>query len=113
MLLPAAGTVAFVQLLVAGDRTPGSAWQVQGVAVLAGARVGFGPDIRSAVYGMNHGTTGSMVSALTGSELNEARAAFLALDSARQAGDWERFGRAWANLRRALRVEGSPAPPRP
>ncbi len=104
LAIPAAGTVAFAQLFFSTGRT-NEPLRVEGVAVLAGSRAGFGADARAAVRSLMRGEGETLGVALAGAELGEARAAFLALDSARQAGDWEKFGRAWAALRRALHLE--------
>ena len=115
LVVPAAGSVLYAQALMSSART-GGPLHMEGVALLAGGKVGFGIEPRGAARALVRGDTQNVLSLLGTGELSEARAAFLALDSARQAGDWERFGRAWANLRRALRLDpatGSPPGPRP
>ena len=109
LVVPAAGSVLFAQALMSAGRS-GGPLHMEGAALLAGTRVGFGTDARSAARALVRGDTQNVLSLLGSGDLGEARAAFLALDSARQAGDWERFGRAWATLRRALRLDPAPAP---
>ena len=105
LIVPAAGTVAYAQALFTTRNRRDGPYRLEGVAIYADGRVGFGPDVRGAIRALQRGDSQGVLTALAGAELAEARAAFLALDSARQAGDWERFGRAWANLRRALRLD--------
>jgi hypothetical protein len=110
--VPAGGTLVYAQALYAPNLQPSQPLHLTAVAVLAGARVGIGPDVRSAVGAMMRGGGDGMAPAGV-QEMAQAQAAFLALDSARQSGDWERFGRAWTELRRALHLESAPAPRRP
>ncbi len=115
LVLPAGGSTAFAQLLFTAGRQ-GDPVRVQGLAVLAGNRAGFGADVKSATRSLMRGDSTGLGAALAGAGLGDARAAFLAMDSARQAGDWEKFGVAIARLRRALRLDATPAPsggPRP
>ena len=112
LIVPAAGTVAYAQGLFSTRNRRDAPYRLEGVAIYADGRVGFGSDIRGAVRSLQRGDPQGMTAALAAGDLAEARAAFLALDSARQSGDWERFGRAWTSLRRALnRDAGSPARP--
>jgi len=105
LIVPAAGTVAYAQALFTSAMGPGGPYRLQGVAIFADGRVGYGPDVQGAVRSLQRGDSPGVLSALAGAELAEARSAFQALDSARQSGDWERFGRAWASLRHALRLD--------
>ena len=78
------------------------------IIVVAGGRVGIGADVPAAVRSLLRGDAERAGLPVAGDELAEARAAFLQLDSASKARDWERFARAWAALRRALRAESVP-----
>jgi uncharacterized membrane protein (UPF0182 family) len=105
MVVPAAGTVAYVQAVFAAVERGRSPHSVEALAVLAGGRVGVGRDVAGTVRAL--GSPGGRGATLQAdAALAEARGAFLAMDSARAAGDWERFGRAWQALRRALRADG-------
>jgi hypothetical protein len=105
LIVPAAGTVAYLQPLFTTGNRQDSPYRLQGVAIYADGRIGFGSDVRGAVRSLQRGDAQGMLTALAGAELAEARAAFLALDSARQSADWERFGRAWSSLRRVLHAD--------
>ncbi len=109
LAIPAAGTVAYVQAAFVTPRSNREPPAVAAIAVLAGGRVGVGRDGAAAVDALASPGRGGDGVGLGNAALAEARAAFLALDSARQVGDWERFGRAWDALRRAL-VGGTPRP---
>jgi hypothetical protein len=105
-VVPAAGTLLFARVLFSQPATPAGAPTLPlGVVVLAGGRVGFGPDAAGAVRALASPDGGADLMLSGSFNVAEARAAFLALDSARLAGDWERFGRAWQALRRALQLE--------
>jgi hypothetical protein len=105
LVLPAQGHLVYVQP-VFGAAEPGGPTELQGLALLVDGRVGFGPDAELAMRSLLHGDAqlGVPGGAAT---LAAARAAFQALDSARQRGDWAAFGRAWAGLRRSLGLEGT------
>ncbi len=110
-VVPAGGTVAWVRVLFGHGTLTGrrATFEPVGIAVLAGSRLGFGPDAPAALRALLRPGGGAADLAEGGVRLGEARRAFLLLDSARASGDWERFGRAWAALRRALEPE-APAP---
>jgi len=97
-VVPAAGTVAYVQVLFAGQA--GGPLEPYLVTVLAGGRVGLGTDATEAVRSLGEG--GADGGAATARALADARSAFLALEAARRSGDWVAFGHAWEALRRAL-----------
>jgi len=105
LVFPAGGTIAYAQLLLAGGDRPGERVRVEGVALMADGRVGFGATAGAAARGLVTGGAGTVASLLSTGDLTAARAAFLELDSARAAGDWERFGRAWDALRRAVHAD--------
>jgi uncharacterized protein len=104
-IVPAAGTVAYVQFLFAAPRR-GDALLPAGAAVLAGGQVGVGDDLAAAVRGVLAAGGGAPAEATTAASLAEARRAFLSLDSAVRHGDWGRFGHAYETLRKALGVDG-------
>ncbi|HEY2804660.1 MAG TPA: UPF0182 family protein [Gemmatimonadales bacterium] len=115
LVVPAAGTTAFAQLLYTTGHA-GDPVRLQGIAILAGTRAGFGTDVRSATRSMMRGDSSGLGAAFAGAGIADARAAFMAMDSARLSGDWQRFGQEWAHLRRALHLETAAAPsggPRP
>jgi hypothetical protein len=100
-VVPAQGSAAYVQVLFSTDgasRAPGP----RAITVLFAGRTGVGEDAASAARAVERGEEGTRVGGGSLAALSDARAAFLALDSARLAGDWEAFGRAWESLRRAL-----------
>ena len=102
LVVPVLGRLVFLQAVFTGA-DPSAAPELAGLAVLADGRVGFGADVPAAVRSLVRGD----LPALPGGAgaLADARAAFLALDSARQRADWEAFGRAWTALRRSLGLE--------
>ncbi len=110
LAVPAAGTVVYAQLLFSTGRL-NEPIHIEGVGALAGSRVGFGTDTREAARSLVRGEGAPAVHVIGAADLAQARAAFLALDSARQAGNWEKFGQAWTNLRRALHLDPAPPPP--
>ncbi len=97
-VVPAAGTVAYVQVLFAGP-APGPLDPYL-VTVLAGGRVGLGADAGEAVRTLGEG--GADGNAAAARALAAAREALQDLEAARRSGDWVAFGRAWEALRRAL-----------
>lgn len=103
-VVPAAGTVAYVQVLFAGPSA--GALDPYLITVLAGGRVGLGVDAADAVRSLGEG--GADGSAAAARSLADARSAFLALEAARRAGDWVAFGRAWEALRRAVQPVAAP-----
>ncbi len=109
--IPVAGTVAYAQFLYASPRRDDIPLMPHRLAVLAEGHLGIGSDPVSAVHALASPTE-SRADAGTSATLTEARAAFLALDSAAHRGDWVRFGRAYETLRRALGIGGTP-PRRP
>jgi hypothetical protein len=109
-VLPDAAGLTFVQPLFTAEA--GGAPQLAGIALYRSGRTGFGVEAAAAVRSLQRGGDVA-ASGLGPGALAEARAAFLAMDSARQRGDWEAFGRAWASLRRALRMEPARPEARP
>jgi uncharacterized membrane protein (UPF0182 family) len=105
-VVPAAGTVAYVEFLFASSQRADQPLMPRGAAVLAGGRLGVGEDVASAVRSLASSEGTEAASATTSASLAEARRAFIALDSAVRRGDWARFGRAYETLRRALGVRG-------
>jgi len=111
-VVPAGGGLVYGQALYAPART-NEPFRMTTLVLLSGARLGLGADARTAVRSLMRGEGEGMSALITGEEMAQAQAAFLALDSARGAGDWERFGRAWSALRRALHLEAARAGARP
>ena len=107
--IPVAGTVAYAQFLYASLRRQDDPVLPSGVAVLAAGRLGVGADAASAVRALAAAGESSAAEAGTQISLAEARAAFLALDSAARRSDWVQFGRAYETLRRALGAGGTAA----
>jgi hypothetical protein len=105
LVVPAAGTIVYAQPLYATADRQRDPPRMAGIILLAGDRVAAGADIASAVRALQRGDTGPTRLATGGEELAAARAAFLSLDSASAARDWERFNRAWIRLRRALGLD--------
>ena len=101
---PAGGGFAYVQTLYATADRSREPLRVRLVALLAEGRVGVGTDVRTAVASLREGEGGLAGALAAAAELAEARAAFLALDSAVRRGDWVQFGRAYEALRRALHL---------
>ena len=109
-VVPAGGTLMYARAVFSQPASPrDGASTPLGLIVLAGGRVGFGANAAGAVRALASPDGGADVLLAGSGGITEARAAFLALDSARLAGDWERFGRAWLALRRALQLD-PPAP---
>ena len=111
-VVPAAGTLAYAQFLYATPSRTGVPLMPRGLAVLVGGHLGVGTDPESALRSLVAERAGTLADAGTSASLQQAKAAFLALDSAVRRGDWTRFGRAYEALRRALGA-GGPAPHRP
>jgi hypothetical protein len=101
--------VAYAQFLYASLRRQDDPVLPSGVAVLAAGRLGVGADAASAVRALAAAGESSAAEAGTQISLAEARAAFLALDSAARRSDWVQFGRAYETLRRALGAGGTAA----
>jgi uncharacterized membrane protein (UPF0182 family) len=101
--VPAAGTIAYQQVIYGSTHRTAEPLSVRAVALAVGGRVGVGSDAASAVRALERGETGG---GDFGAEISlaVARAAFLALDSAVRRADWAEFARAYAVLRRALGV---------
>jgi hypothetical protein len=78
-----------------------------GIILLAGDRVAVGGDIAAAARALQRGDAGTTRLAFGTEELAAARAAFLSLDSASAARDWDRFSRAWTRLRNALGLDSA------
>ena len=97
---PAAGTVVYAEFLYGSPRQQEAPLLPRAVALLAGGRLGVGDDAEAAVRSL---ASAREAPALRGAgSLEQARAAFFALDSAARRGDWAQFGRAWQSLRDAL-----------
>jgi uncharacterized membrane protein (UPF0182 family) len=105
LVVPAAGTIVYAQALYATSDRQRDPPRMAGIILLAGDRVAVGSDMSSAVRALQRGEVGSTRLPLGAEELAEARAAFLALDSASAVRDWERFNRAWTRLRHALGLD--------
>ena len=101
LVVPVGGRLVYLQAVFTSSEPSGTP-ELAGLAVLADGRVGFGADAPGAVRSLVRGDLPVLASA---GALADARAAFLALDSARQRADWEAFGRAWTALRRSLGLE--------
>ncbi len=108
--LPVGGTVVYAQGIFASPRRAGDPLAATGVALLAGGRVGVGPDVAAAVRALQSAQAAAGAEDTGGGTLATARAAFLAVDSAAKAGDWLGFGRAMETLRRALGAGGARKP---
>ena len=108
--LPVAGTVVYAQVVYASPHRPTEPLRVRAVALMAGGRVGVGADAAGAVRALASAQSATFLEARTDTTMVAARAAFLALDSAAQRGDWVAFGRGLETLRGAL---GLPAERRP
>ena len=109
MAVPVAGTVAYAQFLYASQHRLDVPLMPRGFAVLAAGHLGVGGDPASAVRALGSARETPAAEAVTSASLGEARAAFLALDSAAHRGDWVQFGRAYEALRRALNASGAAA----
>lgn len=106
--IPAAGTIAYVQLMFASEHRARDPLLLRGAALLASGRVGVGDGIASAADALAAGRGSPTASAIAAAaSLTQARAAFGALDSASRRGDWAAFARAYEALRRVL---GAPPP---
>lgn len=99
--VPAAGTVAYAQFLLASRRKGEDPLLPRAMALLAANRLGIGDGAAAAARAL---VTASTPAAAPGaaSGLTEVRTAFAAMDSALRRGDWASFGRAYEALRRAL-----------
>jgi len=111
-VIPVAGTVAYAEFLYASQRRQDAPLMPHGLVVLADGHLGVGSDPESAMRALASARESPAGEAGTPASLGDARAAFLALDSAVHRGDWVQFGRAYETLRRALGVGGA-APRRP
>ncbi len=109
-VVPAGGTVAYVEYLFSSPRRAEQPLLPRQVAVLEGGRLGVGDDVGSAARALAATGASARVEAAVSASLADARRAFLALDSAARAGDWVRFGRAYERLRQALGAPGSGSP---
>ena len=105
--IPVAGTVAYAEFLYASRRRQDEPMLPRGLAVLAASRLGVGGGAAGAVRALAGVGESDGITAGTSASLAEARAAFLALDSAARRGDWLQFGRAFETLRRALGAGGA------
>jgi hypothetical protein len=100
-VVPVQGSAAYVQVIFSPDQSARNSGP-RAVAVWFAGRTGIGEDALAAARSLERGDVGTGSGGASLVSLAEARAAFLALDSARSAGDWAAFGRAWDALRRAL-----------
>jgi uncharacterized membrane protein (UPF0182 family) len=100
--IPVAGSVAYAQFFYASQRRQDVPLMPRGLAVLAAGHLGVGADPESAVRALVSARESPAAEAGLSASLAEARAAFLALDSAAHRGDWVQFGHAYETLRRAL-----------
>jgi len=98
--IPAAGTVAYVRAVFATEQRATEPLELRAVAVAAGDRLGAGGDARDAARAAARGD--AEATEPSDGAMAAARAAFRSLDSAVRGADWARFGRAYAELRRAL-----------
>jgi hypothetical protein len=105
-----AGTVVYAQVVYASPHRLTEPLRVRAVALMAGGRVGVGADVAGAVRALASAQSATFLEARNDTTMVAARAAFLALDSAAQRGDWVAFGRGLETLRGAL---GLPAERRP
>ena len=111
-VVPVAGTLAYAQFLYATANRQDVPLMPRGLTVLAAGRLGVGADPESAARALGSARESATAESGTSASLSQARAAFLALDSAVHRGDWIQFGRAYETLRRALGVTVTP-PHRP
>lgn len=109
-IVPAAGTVAYVDWLFTTPERAGEPLLPREVAVLAGGHLGVGTDAAAAARALAATGATAATEAAVSASLSAARGAFLALDSAARRGDWARFGRAYERLRQALGAPGAGAP---
>jgi len=100
--VPAAGTMAYAQFLLASRRKAEEPLLPRAMVLLAANRLGIGDDAEAAARAMVTATPSPAAAAGSAAALSEARAAFAAMDSASRRGDWAAFGRAYEALRRAL-----------
>lgn len=105
-VLPAGEVLVYAQVLFETDDVVNQPFRVAGVGALIGSRLGYGPDPAGAIASLGRGTL--VVDQPGARALEAARAAFAAMDSARERGDWVAFGQAWDALRRALLLERAP-----
>jgi uncharacterized membrane protein (UPF0182 family) len=99
--VPAAGTMAYAQFLLASRRKAANPLLPRAMALLAANRLGVGTGAAAAARAL---VTAPQPAAAPGSAatLSEARAALAAMDSALRRSDWAAFGRAYDALRKAL-----------
>jgi uncharacterized protein len=109
-VVPAAGTVAYVEYLFTTAHRASEPLLPRDVAVLTGGHLGVGDDVGSAARSLAASAATGAAEAAVSASLAEARRAFLALDSAARRSDWARFGRAYERLRQALGAPGSGVP---
>lgn len=72
------------------------------VTVATGDRQGAGHTLKEAWSNLLGATVPAIAGQAQATRLDEARGLLLRADSALRAADWDRFGRAWSSLRRAL-----------
>ncbi|MGD0485384.1 MAG: hypothetical protein ABSB58_12155, partial [Gemmatimonadales bacterium] len=96
----------YAQAIFSSARRLTEPLSASGVALMAGGRVGVGPDVESAARALATAQAPAAAEARDGDPLAAARAAFAALDSAARRSDWAGFARAMEALRRALAAGG-------
>ena len=104
--LPAGGTVVYAQAIFSSAHRLTEPLRASGAALMAGGRVGVGPDVESAARALATAQAPAAAEARNDESLVAARAAFAALDSAARRSDWVAFARAMEALRRALGTGG-------
>jgi uncharacterized membrane protein (UPF0182 family) len=109
-VVPAGESFVYAQTLFATADRAREPPRARLVALLTDNRIGVGDDIPAAAQALREGEGGAAGALAAAAALAEARAAFLALDSALRRADWAGFGRAYAALRRALQPGGQERP---
>ena len=104
--IPAGGTVVYAQAIFSSEHRLTEPLRASGAALMAGGRVGVGPDVESAARALASAQPPGAAEARNDDSLAAARAAFAALDSAARRSDWAAFARAMEALRRALGTGG-------
>jgi len=105
--VPAGGTIAYAQFLLATRRKGEEPLVPQAMVLLAANRLGIGDGAAAAARALVTATPSPAAAMGSAVALAEARAAFAAMDSASRRGDWVAFGRAYEALRRALEASGA------
>ena len=110
--VPAAGTIAYAQFLLASRRKAEDPLLPRAMVLLAANRLGIGDGATAAARALVTATPSPATATSSTAALSDARAALAAMDSASRRGDWTAFGRAYEALRRALEA-GAPRGKRP